>query len=543
MLQPDNRSQTYGELFIGIDKGSIKIPKFQREFVWNKDQTAALIDSLIKGFPIGAFTYWETTDELRHVKDIGNHQLPSVRKGHPVFYVLDGQQRITSLYAVKKGVVYSRERESSVDYREISIDLSLDPESDDPVVFASPPYRAPCISVHDLLNKRMVKIFRKYQDDKEREKIEIYKSRLESYSFPLVVIGQQYPIDIATEVFTRINTGGTELHLFEIMVAKTYSEDRDFDLADEYSQLMSGGAQDDKCLAHVHYDTIDSATVLRCVALHLGSDTRRQEILRLDKDEFIDAWPEVKKGIFSAVTFFRQTLRIPVSRLLPYSALLVPLVYFFIRQRRPNAEQKRMLKEYFWWASLSKRFSGAVDTSLAADRRRMDSILKAKAPSYRGEAIDFSEEDLIDQEFSTGEAWCKAILCLYCYFRPRSFDSDEEVTIDNSWLQRIDSKNYHHFFPRQYLKSKHVEDWHANSVLNITIVDDYLNKNRIRTKSPSTYMATFAKENANIDQTMQSHLIGNLQKSGVWDDDYNKFLKRRAKKVLAELRKRLPSKG
>ena len=542
MLQPDNRSQTYAELFVGIDKGTIKIPKFQREFVWDKEQTAALIDSLIKGFPIGAFTYWETTDELRHVKDIGNHQLPSVSKEHPVSYVLDGQQRITSLYAVKKGVTYNRERNASVDYREISIDLSLDPESDEPVVFAFPANSAPCISVHNLLNESMVKIFREYKVDEEREKIEIYKSRLESYSFPLVVIGQQYPIDIATEVFTRINTGGTELHLFEIMVAKTYSEDRNFDLADEYTQLMAGGIQDDKCLAHVHYDTIDSATVLRCVAIHLGSDTRRREILRLDKDDFIDAWPEVKKGIFSAVTFFRKTLRIPVSRLLPYSALLVPLTYFFIRESRPNADQKQMLKEYFWWASLSRRFSGAVDTSLTADRRRMDAILSGKAPSYRGEAVDLDEDDLIYQQFSTGEAWCKALLCLYCYFRPRSFDNDEEVTIDNSWLQRIDSKNYHHFFPRQYLKSQRVEDWYANSVLNITIVDDYLNKNRIRAKSPSTYMATFGEENDNIDRTMRSHLIGNLQKFGIWDDDYDKFLKRRAKKVLTELRKRLPSK-
>ena len=388
----------------------------------------------------------------------------------------------------------------------------------------------------------MTNIFRKYKNDKEREKIEIYKSRLESYSFPLVVIGRQYPIDIATEVFTRINTGGTELHLFEIMVAKTYSKDSHFDLADEYTQLMSGGTQDDKCLAHVHYDTIDSATVLRCVAIHLGSDTRRRDILRIDKDDFIDAWPEVKKGIFSAVTFFRKSLRIPVSRLLPYSALLVPTAYFFIRQPRPNTDQKQMLKEYFWWASLSRRFSGAVDTSLTSDRRRMDSILKKKAPSYRGEGVDINEDDLIYQQFSTGEARCKALLCLYCYFRPRSFDNDEEVTIDNSWLQRIDSKNYHHFFPRQYLKSQGVDDWYANSVLNITIVDDYLNKNRIRTKTPSTYMATFAKENDKIDQTMRSHLIGDLQKFGVWDDDYEKFLKRRAKKILTELRKRLPAK-
>ena len=87
-----------------------------------------------------------------------------------------------------------------------------------------------------------------------------------------------------------------------------------------------------------------------------------------------------------------------------------------------------------------------------------------------------------------------------------------------------------------------MEDWHANSVLNITIVDDYLNKNRIRTKFPNTYMATFAEENGNIDRTMQSHLIGNLKNFGVWDDDYDKFLKKRAQKVLTELRKRLPSK-
>jgi len=542
MLQPDNRSQTYAELFVGIDKGSIKIPKFQRDFVWSKEQTAALIDSLIKGFPIGAFTYWETTDELRHVKDIGNHELPSVPKGYPVSYVLDGQQRITSLYAVKKGVVYNRERETPVDYREISIDLSLDPESDEPVVFASPPLSKSCISVHDLLNSKMTKIFRKFEDDQDQEKIEAYKSRLESYSFPLVVIGRQYPIDIATEVFTRINTGGTELHLFEIMVAKTYSEERKFDLADEYSQLMSGGIRDEKCLAHVHYDTIDSATILRCVAIHLGSDTRRREILRLDKDNFIDVWPKVKQGIFAAVTFFRTSLRIPVSRLLPYSALLVPVAYFFIRQPRPSAEQKRMLKEYFWWASLSRRFSGAVDTSLASDRRRMDSILKGKSPSYRGEGVDLDVEDLIYQQFSTGEAWCKALLCLYCHFRPRSFDNDVEVTVDNSWLQRIDSKNYHHFFPRQYLKSQGEDDWYANSVLNITIVDDYLNKNRIRTKAPSVYMSKFAEENDNIYRTMRTHLISDLRKFGIWDDNYDIFLKKRARKILVELKKRLPVK-
>ena len=300
MLQPENRNQNYNELFVGIDGGTIKIPKFQREFVWSKDQTAALIDSLVKGFPVGAFTYWETTDELRHVRDIGNHQLKSVPKDHPVQYVLDGQQRITSLYAVRKGAVYTQPGGTCIDYKDISIDLSLDPEGDETVVFSSPPKDSRSISVHELLSGSVARIFRRFECEEEQEKIEKYKTRLESYSLPLVIIGRRYPIDIATEVFTRINTGGTELQLFEIMVAKTYSEERKFDLSDEYQRLVTGGDSQDKCLADVYFDTLDSATVLRCMAMNLGKDTGRREILRIDRDDFIDTWPQVKEGIFAA---------------------------------------------------------------------------------------------------------------------------------------------------------------------------------------------------------------------------------------------------
>ena len=351
MLKPSNQSQSYAELFLGIDSGSIKIPKFQRDFVWSKEQTAGLIDSLLKGFPIGAFTYWETTDELRHVRDIGNYELPTVPSGHPVSYVLDGQQRITSLFAVRKGVVYKRLDGAEVDYNHISINLSLDPDGDHSVVFPSRPDGASVITVFELLNSDAFKLFRKYKLEEQQKHIETYKKCLENYSFSIVVIGRQYSIDVATEVFTRINTGGTGLTLFEIMAAKTYSESRDFDLAEAYDRLIHGN-DNDKCLADVGYDTIDSATILRCVAMYLGRETRRRDILRLDKDKFIDAWSEVRRGVFAAVTFLRKTLRIPVSRLLPYDALLVPLAYFFTQIPKPTKTQRDSLQAYFWWASI-----------------------------------------------------------------------------------------------------------------------------------------------------------------------------------------------
>ena len=541
MLRPSNRSQTYHELFLGIESGAIKIPKFQRDFVWSLEQTAGLIDSLLKGYPIGSFTYWETTDELRHVRDIGNHKLPNVCTGHPVSYVLDGQQRITSLFAVRKGVVYRRLDGADADYKQISIDLSLDPDDDLPVVFPKPPAGAATVlTVHELLNSDGFKLFRKYKEEEHQRRIETYKTRLENYSFSTVVIGRQYSIDIATDVFTRINTGGTGLTLFEVMSAKTYSESRQFDLAEEYHVLVYGNGKG-KCLADVGYETVDPATVLRCVAMCLGRETSRREILRLDKDKFIDAWTKVKRGVFAAVAFLRKALRIPVSRLLPYDALLVPLAYFFTQQPKPTNSQRESLQEYFWWASMSRRFSSAVDTGLAADRRRMRTILKDKAPSYASEYIALHEDDLIYQVFSTGEARCKALLCLYSYHRPRSFDAHEEVTLDNSWLLRIDSKNYHHFFPRAYLRDRGVDDWYANSVLNITIVDEDLNKRRIRARAPSDYMKDFSAENSQLGKTMRTHLVNDLDSYGVWSDDYDAFLAERAKVVLGELQRRLPS--
>ncbi|MDO9097500.1 MAG: DUF262 domain-containing protein, partial [Candidatus Methanoperedens sp.] len=66
MLQPENQTKKYQNLFSDIDSGSIKIPKFQRYFVWTKEKTAKLIDSIIKGFPSGTFIFWKTREELRH---------------------------------------------------------------------------------------------------------------------------------------------------------------------------------------------------------------------------------------------------------------------------------------------------------------------------------------------------------------------------------------------------------------------------------------------------------------------------------------------
>lgn len=537
MQQPENRSRKYHHLFTEIDTGRIKIPQFQRDFVWDKEQTARLIDSLIKGFPIGNFIFWKTKDKLREVRNIGNVSLPDTPAGEFVYYVLDGQQRITSLYAIRKGVVFDREG-TTLDYKDIVIDLEEDRDSNEPIVSSQPVDGKKVIPVYEILNGSIVSLARDYPD--YLDKIDTYQKRLEGYDFPVVEIAE-YPIDIACEIFTRINTGGTELTLFEIMVAKTYDAERNFDLAREYEILIDNNGAPEKDLQDAGFETVPASTVLQCLAINMGDGhTRGKDILRISRDDFISAWPEIKKGIFAAVDYIRSYLNIPVSRLLPYHTLLVPLTYFFVQNKYqpPTPRQHKLLSQYFWWTSVTNRYSAGVENKVFQDRQRMDKILKEQLPDYRGEEATLTLDDLLWHPFSTGDAFSMAIICLYVQFRPRSFATDALINLDNSWLRMANSRNYHHFFPKDWLRKQGYEDWQANSVLNITLVDDFINKRQIRTRPPAEYMAEFARQNTHLTETMKTHLI-DLDSSGIWENDYRGFLEVRGKRVLEELNKRL----
>lgn len=168
----------------------------------------------------------------------------------------------------------------------------------------------------------------------------------------------------------------------------------------------------------------------------------------------------------------------------------------------------------------------------------MDKILKEEMPDYRGEEVFLTLQDLLWHSFSTGDAFSMAIICLYAQFQPRSFATNALINLDNSWLRMANSRNYHHFFPKDWLRKQGYEEWQANSVLNITLVDDFINKRQIKTRPPAEYMAEFARQNPYITETMKTHLI-DLDACGIWDNNYRGFLEVRGRRVLKELYKRL----
>jgi len=534
MKLPQTSSVDFNAIVSDIGSGQIKIPQFQRDFVWSVTKAAALMDSIIKGYPIGTFIFWKTKERLRSVRNLGGIELPVPEDGESVNYVLDGQQRLTSMFACFKGAEVSRADSNKVDdFSKIYVDL--DAGEDEQIVITDISKKADMsyISILHLLDgdfDMLAQYPRDYYD-----KLKSYKERIQSYQYPIIRISDA-PIDVATEIFTRINVGGKPLSLFEIMVAKTFDADKNFDLSEKYGELITE-------LQTCDYETIPDSAVLQAVAIIISGECSRKVILKIDKERFIDAWVPATDAIKTAVGYFRNVYRIPVSKLLPYPALIVPFAYFFEKnaksKRYPAGEQKKYLQDFFWRCSLGNRYSSAVASTLAQDVKRIDKIISEELPSYDW-AIDSSVDFITENgEFRTGRSYIKAILCILTFLQPRSFgDYEHIVNVSNDWLHRSDSKNYHHFFPKAHLKKAGWDDWAANHIANITIVDDHLNKREIGAKAPSKYMKQFFKNEKLVD-TMKTHLIGDLRDFGVSDDDYESFFDKRLSLISKEIKKRI----
>ncbi len=476
MNQPEPQGIQFSTLMNDIDKGLIKIPQFQRDFVWSKEKSAKLIDSILKGYPIGTFILWKTKEALRTIKNLGKINLPATPQGEFIQYVLDGQQRLTTLYCCIKGLVIQRNGVSD-DFSELYVDLLAEEDEDILIIDISEKDPANIIKLYDLMNKGI----KYFADNYERhyEKIDRYKTRLQSYSFSIVLI-RDAPIDVATEIFTRINVTGQPLSVFEIMVAKTFDPKKKFDLAEKFDELIER-------LEIVDYETISNATILQTVSVLLVKECSKKHILKLDKDKFIKIWDRAIDAVEQSVEYFRNYYRIPVSKLLPYNALIIPFSYFFFKHKnKPTGTKQKYLEDFFWRTSLTSRYSSSLESRVAQDIKRIDKILSDKLPKY-DYSVDISPEFIeTNGWFSASAAYIKALLCLLAHHEPKSFIDNSIVRLSNDWLKQANSKNYHHFFPKSYLKTNGEDYRYINHIANITLVDDFLNKNVIRAKSPAS---------------------------------------------------------
>ena len=566
-LAEEGKSKKIKTLIEELDNGSVSIPRFQREFVWPLEKAAALLDSILKHYPAGSLTLWYSSRDLRSVRQVGGKTLYQTQKpegGRHYNYVIDGQQRALTLWACLKqvpdvpeeGITSDNDEEKSKskknekhDFGKIYVDLSADPKTD-PVVFVDKEGGENLISVGELYHMESKGKRDKRLNDSQSDKVDFYKNRLREYSFPVSQINADASGHIVIEVFIRMNTKGVQLGMFEIMVAITYDAEKGFNLSDEYKKFQ-------KELKKCHYDKLPKDLVLRVAAMLLKDSYSNKAVYEITRDEFISNWAFVCRSIDSAITLFRGKYGVKYSALLPHSVIITTLFAYFYGKKEElgkknsklSAQQNKDLEEFFWRAALSDRYVSSSDRKLEKDKDKMMEILNEKSPQYeKGDdwSVDVKLETITDNDkgfFSLGSHYIKGILSIiYADTSPLNFGDGSEIYENNLSLQQANSKNYHHFFPKDHLKNKGVDyNCVANHVLNITLAtqkDNQIYSN----EAPSEYLKDYIRDEVKkLTERLATHLVGDgkgdvLSECGIKEDNYDAFIEKRASLLIEKIK-------
>lgn len=309
-----------------VTRGEIRIPAFQRGFVWEMDRVARLLDSIYKGYPFGSLLFWRTKQNLSAERKLGTFELPQPQAEYPIDYVLDGQQRLTSIFTVFQTELTGEE---DPDWCDIYFDLEAANNPQDSAFVA-----LEVVANHDRHRYFPMRVlfdsvaYRDATSELSKDSIAIIDKLQEKFkevSIPVQILKNE-DRSIVAIVFERINHLGVALDTLQLLSAWTWSEEFDLldkfrDLRDDLSDFGFAGVGD------------DSDLILSCVAGVLAKKPGAETLLELNGADVRAEFPRVEQGLRGAIDFLRNQVKVVHLKLLPYPAMLIPLVVFLLSQR------------------------------------------------------------------------------------------------------------------------------------------------------------------------------------------------------------------
>jgi hypothetical protein len=501
-----------------IKSGEIRIPGFQRSFVWEPQQAALLMDSIYKGYPFGSLLLWRTGTVLNSEKNLGGFPLPGPEKDYPIDYVLDGQQRITSLFATFQNGIAGEGEDPEV-WLPIYYDFDATEDAQDPQFVALPQDKV-VEGRHFPLKTffHPVNFSRAAQSlPVERyEEIVTVQQRFVAADIPVQTFESENRTSVAI-VFERVNRLGVELNMFQLLTAWTWSED--FDLQDKFESLSEEFAEFG--FADVG---ADNDLMLRCTAVVLVNDPAPTSLIDVNGADVRARFDIVHNALRLAVDFLRSNLHVHNLRFLPYPSLLVPLAsYFAERQNQPVPDaDRRVLLRWFWRTSFSHRYSGNPMRNIRADAEQARALRLGQASTLDQTAYEIDESFFLNNSFRQANVASKCLILMLVDRSPRSFISGSPVDL-NAVLSEPNRREFHHCFPQAYLLNNAIETDRSrvNALANIAFITRADNRT-ILDKAPSAYRPLMPADDL-PDITEPALLPASL-----FDDDWPTFLDERA---------------
>jgi len=471
------------DLLARVHSGQVRIPAFQRAFVWDADRIANFIDSIYKGYPYGSLLFWSTREQLASDRDIGPYELPAPADQIPITYVLDGQQRVTSLFMTFQTEL---DRPHNTEFPDIYFDLSVQPtvQQSQFVALAAgdvdPSVHFPLRTLFDSAEyRRATDAFR--DNAAHLKVVDDLHSRFKEAMVPVQAIETEDRATVAI-VFERINRLGVALSPLELLSAWTWNED--FDLRQKFTDL------EEELELFSFGDVVTSGDlILRSCAAILKGDPSVESLMDMDGGDIRDAFDRVENGIKGAVDFLSKQLHVETVKTLPYPLMLVPLaVYFAIsgnQMRHTPAAETSEIKKWFWRACFAERYSGQTVRAARTDIAEMSKLRDGKEHSLSKFAVAIEADFFLSTAFRMNSARTATFVNMLASRNPRTLLSGNEVDL-KAVLQAYNKSEFHHIFPKAFLDELNVDVREINSLANFCFLSRADN-NKIRRKEPSIY--------------------------------------------------------
>lgn len=505
-----------------VVSGEIRIPAFQRGFVWEMDRVAYLLDSIYKGYPFGSLLFWRTKQQLATERKLGTFTLPEPQVDYPIDYVLDGQQRLTSLFTVFQTELIA---ELNPEWTDIYFDLDATGNPQDSVFVAIPDgvdcNRNRYFPMNVLFDSVKYRANTEHLKPEQITLVDRLQEKFKEVSIPVQLLKSE-DRSIVAIVFERINHLGVALDTLQLLSAWTWSDD--FDLLEKFKELRDE-------LSDFGFEGVgdDADLVLSCVAGILTGEPGAEKLLALNGADVRDQFSVVENGIRGAIDFLRTQLKVVHLKLLPYPSMLVPLAVFFAepdgKEVIYGSQTYKSIKRWFWRTCFSARYSSQTRKTTISDIEQMVR-LKSGQPSTLNNIEVTVESGFFASNFRVGAAATKTFVLMLANNDPRSLLSGKNIDLDKV-LQRYNRSEFHHIYPRAFLRDLNIPDNQINVLGNFCFLSAAENKS-IGRKRPSIYLADLISG----DEEARAKTLGTaFCDASEFNDDYSAFLQARSARL------------
>lgn len=554
------------ELVSMIERGELRLPEMQRQYVWRSTRVRDLLDSLYRGYPSGAILLWET-DEAVPLQDFAVSQ--STNPYQSTRLLLDGQQRLTSLSAVIRG------EPVSVRGRRRPIDLLFNLEHPDQLAVVTEVEENggdeedfdedgeligdETDSTEDELLKRFnkmtfvvatrkleqlpqwVKVSDVFKTDNDASflkragvsgfddpRYEKYSQRLarlrgiRKYVYRMDVLERTLSYDEVTEIFVRVNSLGAKLRSSDLALAQ---------ITAKWRHSLQTFQDFQKACADTGFD-LDLGLHLKNLMAFATGQSRFQIVASLSVEKLQKAWQEACEGMEFALNFARSNLGIDSPALLSSPFLLVVLAYFgHSRNYALGNDEARQLRYWALAANAKGRFSrGSSETILDQD------LATIRNGGDINELIDrlrlqFGHLEITPEELEGRNQRSALFKTMFLAFRAagaKDWRSHLAIALDHSGSQH--RLQFHHIFPKALLRGSYTPR-EADDIANLAFIGGKTNR-AISDKAPVTYLLPLVAQHGAAPFAAQCIPV---EEELLALDHYKAFLQERRKRIAAAL--------